>query len=230
MSAIEFTDADIDIEVRGADDPPLIRLFRHTGAAYGLPAEAHRNGRFDPPPGDKGLFATLYTADNIAAAAMECRILQANSRDEYSYTLKRAASYKVVRFKYQEPALFIRVDRDVKRKLGIPPFTIDYSPFQRAAKALFERYGNTVHGLSWESFHRGQPGRNYGFWHHRKDAITLEPLQQEAECPQLLNDADWIQLLRDYPVIELQPDEDPPPDATPAPTPAPAAAAPKTTW
>lgn len=228
MSASKgFTDGDIDVEVRGADAAPLIRLFRHPGAAYDLPHEDYRNGRFDPPPGDKNLFATLYTADNIAAAAMECRVLQANSRDEYSYTLKRAGSYKVVRFKYSAPALFIRLDRDIMRKLGIPPFTMDYLPFQRAAKALFERYGNTVHGLSWESYHRGQPGRNYGFWHHRKGAITLETLQQETDCPQLLKDDDWLQLLRDYPAIELQPDDDPASAAAPA-VPAPAAkAAPK---
>lgn len=221
MSAIHFTDADIDIEVRGTDDPPLIRLFRHPGAAYGLPEEGHRNGRFDPPALEKGLFATLYTADNIAAAAMECRILQANSRDEYSYSLRRAGEYKVVRFQYKAPALFIRVDREVKRKLGIPAFTTDYSPFQRAAKALFDRYGSAVHGLSWESFHRGQPGRNYGFWHHRMDAIGLEPLQLEKDCPRLLEDGDWRQLLHDHPVIELQPDDNPPaPAAAATPTPA----------
>lgn len=222
MRTISFTDADIDIEVRGHDEAPLIRLFRHAGAAYGLPLEAHRTGRYDPPPGEKGLFATLYTGDNIAAAAMECRILQVNSQDEYSYSLQRAGTYKVVRFKYQEPALFIRVDRDIKRKLGIPAFATDYSPFQRAAKALFERYGKTVHGLSWDSFHRGQPGRNYGFWHHRMDAISLHPLQQEDDCPALLEDADWIKLLQDHPVIKLQPDP-----VNPAPIPTSAAEVPK---
>ena len=209
MKTISFTDADIDIEVRGHDEAPLIRLFRHPGAAYGLPAEAHRTGRFDPPPGEKGLFAILYTGDNIAGAAIECRILRSSSLDEYSYSPKLAITYKVVRFKYREPALFIRVDGDIKRKLGIPAFTPDYSPFQRAARALFERYGKTVHGLSWESFHRGQPGRNYGFWHHRMDAIGLEPLQREEDCPELQRDAGWIQLLQDHPSISVMADEDP---------------------
>lgn len=209
MRTISFTDADIDIEVRGHDEAPLVRLFRHPGAAYGLPEEAHRNGRFDPPPGEKGLFATLYTGNNIAGAAVECRILQASSQDEYSFSLKRAGTYKVVRFKYQEPALFIRMDFGIKQKLGIPPFTTDYSPFQRAAKALFERYGKTVHGLSWESFHRGQPARNYGFWHHRMAAIGLEPLHPEEDCPELLKDVEWVQLLRDYPTISIEADVGP---------------------
>jgi hypothetical protein len=226
MTSIQLTDADIDIEVRGPDKPPLIRLFRHPGAAYELPEEKYRNGRFDPPPQHKSLFATLYTADNIAAAAMECRISQADNRDVFSYSLKRAGEYKVVRFQHEKPALFIRVDRHVLRKMGVPDFAPDYGSFQSAAMALFEKYGTTVHGLSWESFHRGQPGRNYGFWHNRKDDIVLKPVQLEADCPELVKDADWLQLLRDYPVIELQPDDEPiapvaPPAASEADNPSP---------
>lgn len=207
MTTLHFSGEDIEIEVRDTDARPLIRLFRHPGAAFAMPEEKYRNGRFDPPAGESGLFAVLYTADNIAAAAMECKILQATPQDEYNYTRKRAEPYRVARFKYTAPALFIKLDRALTRKLGIPPFTPDYSPHQKASKALFERYGNTVHGLSWESFHRGQPGRNYGIWHHRKGEIGLEPLQSESDCPKLLDDAEWTQLLADFPAIELRPDD-----------------------
>ena len=64
-------DADIDTEVHAPEYIPINLLYCHTGAAYGLPAETYRNGRLGPPPSDKGLFATLYTGKNIAAAAME---------------------------------------------------------------------------------------------------------------------------------------------------------------
>ena len=206
MSPAPLSGADLSIEVRDASAAPLIRLFRRPGGAAGMTPPAHRNGRYDPPPGEKEHFCVLYTADNIAAAAMECRILLADSRDQYSYAQSLASQYKVARFEHASPALFIRMDASLLQKLGVPRFSPTYSPHQQAAKTLFERYGNTVHGLSWESFHRGQPGRNYGFWHHRADAIGLKPLQQEPDCPELLKDHDWIELIRANPAIELQPD------------------------
>lgn len=216
---IAFSAEDVQIELRDRGEP-LVRLFRHPGSAFQMPPEQYRTNRYDPPPGNESKFAVLYTADNIAAAAMETRVLHVSPYDEYSYTERRAQPYKVVRLQYGRPALFIRMDSSAFRtKLGIPRFTgADYLPFRRAALALFERYGETVDGYSWESFHRGQPGRNYGFWHHRKSVIDLQPLQQEADCHELLKDSEWLSMLAVNPVIELRPDDDPG-GATPKTTP-----------
>lgn len=223
ISPITFTDADLNIEVRDPDRTPLVRLFRYPGSSFDEPVPQYRNGRFDPPLPHKDRFAVLYTADNIAAAAMECRVLCVDRADKYSYTAKGIAPYRVVRLRHSAPAAFIRVDGDIRTKLGIPRFTASYAPFQAAALMLFERYGGTFHGLSWESFHRGQPGRDYGFWHDRKHLIGLEPLQTEADCSELANDPEWLQFLREEPAIELRPDDEP--IAAPAETAVPAAAA-----
>lgn len=206
MSPPPLSGADLSIEVRDASAAPLIRLFRHPGAAFGMPKPEHRLGRYDPPPGEKELFCVLYTASNIAAAAMECRILRADSQDRYTYTYSLASQYRVARFTHTSPALFIRMDATLRTKLGISEYSPGYLAHQQAAKALFEHYGRTFHGLSWDSFHRGQPGRDYGFWHHQTAVIGLVPLQLEADCPELLKDHDWIELLRANPAIELQPD------------------------
>lgn len=204
---IAFTDQDIEVEVRERA-APLVRLFRHAGASFSVPDEQYRNGRYDPPPGHKAEFAVLYTADSIACAAMEARLLVVDVDTAYSYGKSKAEPYKVARLQYQGPALFIRLDSaQFRKKLGVPRFNPDgYLPYQLAALALVQRFGETFDGFSWESMHRGQPGRNYGFWHHRKDRIQLRPMYEEKDSPTLLDDADWQQLLKDHPCIMLEPD------------------------
>jgi hypothetical protein len=186
---------------------PLVRLFKHAGSSFSLPDVAFRVNRYDPPPGHKEKFAVLYTADNLAGAAMETRVLQANSEDEYVVSDRRARPYKVARLQYQRPALFIDMTPELRLKLGIGRFQPDYLLYQQAALALYERFGQTAHGYSWESFHRGQPGRNYGFWHHRKDDIELQPVCPESDCPELLADAEWLELLKDFPAITVTADD-----------------------
>lgn len=204
---IAFSDHDIEVEVRERA-APLVRLFRHAGASFAVPDEKYRNGRYDPPPDNKAAFAVLYTADNIACAAMETRLLRTDTDNVYSYSKSKAEPYKVAHLQYENPALFIRLDSaDFRKKLGIPRFNPDgYLPYQSAALALFRRFGRTFDGLSWESMHRGQPGRNYGFWHHRKDRIELQPVSEEKYCPALLEDCEWKQLLEEHPGIMLEPD------------------------
>lgn len=187
-----ITGEDLQVEVRDPDRGPVVRLFRHPGASFSEPLPEYRNGRYDPPEPHKDKFAVLYTADNIACAAMECRLLRSDSDDKYSFSARDIEPYKVVRLSHKEPALFIHVDQRLRSKLGIPRFAPDYAAFQAAALVLFERYGTTFHGLIWESFHRGQPGRNYGFWHHAKGLIGLEPLQPESDCRALATDPEWL--------------------------------------
>jgi len=65
---------------------------------------------------------------------------------------------------------------------------------------LFLRFGKVVHGLSWESFHRGQPGRVYAIWHHQKAAIALEAAK--SAYGSLEEDDEWVAFLAEYPDIE----------------------------
>jgi len=58
-----------------------------------------------------------------------------------------------------------------------------------------------VHGLSWESFHRGQPGRVYAIWHHQKGAIALKATKPPP-YGSLDEDDGWQEFLAEYPDIE----------------------------
>lgn len=198
-----FSDEDIEIEVRGAAHSPLVRLFRWPGSAADEPDPVHRNGRFDPPPGHKDAFALLYTADHVSTAAMECRVLTVDHKDEFTYSYRNAPPYKVTRFKYSKPATFIRIDCVAEKKFGIGRFATGYETYQHAALALYLRYGDAVNGLSWSSYHRGKPGRNYGFWHSRKDTVDLLPTQHEDECALLQEDDEWLEFLNQNPTVVL---------------------------
>lgn len=193
----QVEDEDLLIEVRSPDKPPLVRLFRWEGSAFGVPAPEHRIGRFDPPPGHRDVFAVLYTAEHVETAAIECRVLASDANDQYTYSYK-TPQHRVVRLKYTKPALFIRVDSPSAKKWGIGRFKPTYEQYQGLALTLYERYGTVIHGLSWQSYHRGGPGRNYGFWHSQKSDAGLEILQPEEQCPFLHEDPEWLAFLNEH--------------------------------
>jgi hypothetical protein len=62
-----------------------------------------------------------------------------------------------------------------------------YDVYREVGLALFERFGEVVHGLCWRSFHRHQAGRVYAIWHHRKDALGIVP---PSPAP-LADDPEW---------------------------------------
>jgi hypothetical protein len=76
-----------------------------------------------------------------------------------------------------------------------------YESFQKEGLILFQRYGRVVHGLSWESFHRNQPGRVFALWHHHKDTIGLR-LRPAKDHPLLVDDPERQRFLADHPDIE----------------------------
>ena len=63
----------LDLEMIDPNSVPLVRLYRHDDADWKEPEPKYRNARVDPPDGHKDAFAVLYMADNIQAAAAECR-------------------------------------------------------------------------------------------------------------------------------------------------------------
>ena len=76
-----------------------------------------------------------------------------------------------------------------------------YASYQEVALDLFRRFGQLVHGLSWESFHRGQPGHVYPIWHHQKAAIALEAAKPPP-YGSLEKDDEWLAFLAENPDIE----------------------------
>jgi hypothetical protein len=57
-----------------------------------------------------------------------------------------------------------------------------------------------AHGLSWKSFHRGQPCRAYGLWGTSKDRIGLHAVSTARL--KLGEDPEWMEFLRNNPDIE----------------------------
>jgi len=154
----------------------------------------------DPPPGQEHKFAVLYTADTLACIASECGVLKYDPAKRV-FQVDRAllAEYQVARYTFAAPALFVRVDPDDAAALGLQPRTYsagkivvadDYPRYQAASLALWERFGELAHGLSWQSMHRGQLGRAYGIWHDRKPNLQLALDSARPGAP-LVNDAEW---------------------------------------
>jgi hypothetical protein len=197
MSAT-FAGAQLDLELMDPGGTPLVRLFRHPGGDWQEPPVAHRNQRVDPPPDRAGDYAVLYTAESVAAAAVECRILHCDGLDRYTYDVQRTMQYSVVRYQLRAPAIFIPIDRENKRTLGLRFPDPAYAQHRSVAHQLFERYGTVVHGLSWESYHRNQPGRVYALWHHHKDTLGLA-VTPPTPYPRLAEDPEWLSVLRANP-------------------------------
>ncbi|MBL8485168.1 MAG: RES domain-containing protein [Rhodocyclaceae bacterium] len=194
---------DLNLELPDPDAVRLVWLFRHPLGHWEAPDEKYRDLRVDPPVGHKADFAVLYTASSLPAVAMECRILRADQLDRYTWDQDLAAQYRVARYTYTAPALFIPIDGDNRRLLDLSGERrkfAGYAPFQETALQLYTRFGQLAHGLSWESFHRNQPGRVYAIWHDRKAAMAL--VVDPGPYGALADDTEWLRFLADYPDIE----------------------------
>jgi len=195
---------DLDLELLDPGSEPLVRLYRHAEGDWEPPPELHRNLRVDPPRGSHGAYAVLYTANTLPAAAAECRVLNIDGMDRYTWARDRARQYRVVRYAFESPALFIPIDGPNRERLGLAGGQrrfAGYEPYQAAALELFERYGQVVHGLSWESFHRNQPGRVYALWHQHKATVALRRTSPDPHVL-LVDDEEWLRFLREYSDIE----------------------------
>jgi hypothetical protein len=182
----------------------LVRLFRHDGAHLEPPEEKYRNARVDPPDGHKGDYAVLYLGKNIPTVAVECHILSENPSGNYQWLRRRAESYKVARYRSERPSLFLRIDGRNRKYLGLDGRDVAfkrYAPYQAMGLELFQRFGQTVHGLTWSSFHRNQPGEVFALWHHHKDTIGLTVTSKEP-FGSLASDAEWSSFLTANPTIE----------------------------
>jgi hypothetical protein len=168
------------------------------------PPEAFRKLRVDPPAGRESEFAVLYTAASLPAAAAECRVLCVDPQDRYTWNKTKASEYWVARYLFDKPALFVPIDGPNRERLGLENDDVPYggyAPFQAVSMGLFQRLGGLVHGLSWQSFHRGQPGRSYAIWHHRKLEIGLR-ITSPTPPHKLDADAEWRRFVADHPEVE----------------------------
>lgn len=201
-----FAAADLSVELVDPSTLALQRLFRHSKGEWEPPDPKYRNLRVDPPDGHKADYAVLYTGDSLLAAAMECHVLSVDSLDAWTLNLDRESEYSVACYTTSAPGLFLPIDGPNRRRLGLANLPIHrdpvYAAFQSVGLELFQRFGNLVHGLSWNSFHRHQAGRIYAIWHHRKDALGLKvesptvPLRENAEWAALITEFDASRLKR----------------------------------
>lgn len=182
----------------------LIRAYEHPmGDWHPAPVEFRRN-HVDPPPGYGDAFAMLCTASNIQAAATEVRAMWWDPRLGRSFWCpKAAAAHRVARFELESPGLFIPIDGPNRMVFGLQGrYDPSYETSRWVALALFRRYGHLAHGLSYESFHRFQPGRVYAIWHSRKEGLLL---RSKDGHPAVIDDPEWRAFLGAHPEVERQP-------------------------
>jgi hypothetical protein len=194
----------LDLELLDPGVARLVRLFRHPGGEWAAPPQRFRNLRVDPPPGHKSAFAVLYIADTLPTVAMECRVLAADDRDRYTWSEELARQYKVVRYEHDRPMIMLPIDGPNRVTLGLDGATRQFSgyePYQRVAHQMHRQYGKVVHGLSWESFHRNQPGRIYALWHGHKRTVGLR-IASAAPYGTLIDDAEWQDFLARHPAVD----------------------------
>lgn len=199
--SVTFEGAQLQVDLLDPLSVTPVRLFRHPGGDWDEPPPQFRTQRADPPVGHQSEYAVLYTAESIAAAAIECRILHCDIRDRYTYDQQRTLEYSVVRYELRAPALFIPIDGENKSILGLRGLDPRYERHRAVAHELFQRFGAVVHGLSWESYHRNQPGRVYALWHHQKPTVKLA-ISSATPYVKLAEDPEWLQLLKDNPEFE----------------------------
>lgn len=96
-----------------------MRWFKHPGGHWDPPPPQYRRLRVDPPEGQREHFAVLSTADNLACVAAECRILQADVHDRWTWRTEATGEYRVVRYRLDRPALFIPIDHPNAKVLGL---------------------------------------------------------------------------------------------------------------
>jgi len=195
---------ELELEMLDPGCMPLWRLFKYPGGDWEEPDEIYRNERVDPPAGQKGAYSVLYMGNTLHGVAIECRLLRANIQDKYTWAADTANEYQVVQYSFSRPAIFLPIDGGNKRRLGLDPKNRapgKRDAFQEAGLALFVRFGQVVHGLSWDSMHRDQPTRVYALWHDHKKTIGLaRPAKQNYF--KLPAHPDWRQFLADNPDVE----------------------------
>ena len=199
-----FSADDIELELLDPGQYELVRLFQYPGMEWNPPETKYRKLRVDPPDGKKDQFAVLYTGNTLTAVAAECRVLQCDAQDKYTWSRDVARKYKVARYNYTKPALFLPIDGHNRKVLGLEGSKIafaGYAPFQEAAMELYERFGRVVHGLSWESFHRNQLGRVFALWHEHKTTIGLE-IVSTVPYGTLDEDPEWLDFLSAHPEVD----------------------------
>jgi hypothetical protein len=76
---------DLDLELLDPGSEPLIRLYRHARGDWEAPPEEYRNLRVDPPRGRQDAYAVLYAANTLPAVAAECRVLNVDGMDRYTW-------------------------------------------------------------------------------------------------------------------------------------------------
>lgn len=199
--SVTFAGAQLQVDLLDPGSVTPVRLFRHPGGHWDEPPVEYRNQRVDAPVGHESEYAVLYTAESITAAAIECRILHPDIRGRYTYDQVRTTQYSVVRYEMRAPALFIPLDGENKGVLGLRGLDPRYERHRAVAYELFKRFGGTVHGLSWESYQRNQPGRVYALWHHHKTTVGLA-ISSATPYLKLAEDPEWLQLLKDNPEFE----------------------------
>jgi hypothetical protein len=195
---------DLALELVDASTLPLVRLYRFPGGDWEPVDTKYRNLRVDPPDGCKDDFAVLYVADTLLTVAVECGVVRVDHVNRAVWCSDLAQQYRVVRYEHDKPALFIPIDGPNRKYLGLGTDLAEfgsYAPYQRAAKVLHQRYGGIVHGLSWASFHRNQPGRVYALWHEHKGTIGLKKTSAEPHGL-LIDDDEWKELLALNPAFE----------------------------
>jgi hypothetical protein len=117
---------------------------------------------------------------------MECRILTCDVSDQYSWDAAKAAEVKLARYRMSQPAIFVPLDRN-RHRFNLPAeAAYQREPFQALSLELHRRFGTLIHGMSWASFHRGQPGRVFAICYHHMECIGRELDRSTARYPQCL--------------------------------------------
>lgn len=196
-----FRGQELQLELIDPGALTLIRSYQHPDADWLPPPVPFRTNRVDPPAEHGDCFAVMYTSTNIQSSAMEVRALFWDPDDDRFYWDEVTASkYRVVRFTSGRPGIFIPIDGRNRAVFCLEgKLEPNYESTRWIALELFRRYGHLVHGLSYESFHRHQPGRVYAIWHSRKDDLSLVP---SACRPLLSEDVDFRAFLAAHPFIE----------------------------
>ncbi len=178
-----FHGVDLNLELVDPNTVDLVRLYKPSVQRDGYwepPPDRYRNFRVDPPVGEQHRYAVLYLGDTLPLVATECQVLFAEPNDHWVALESKAKLYHVARYAMDKPAVFLPIDGANRRHL-LPPdpalaFRGGYALHRSMALQVFERYGDVIHGLSWASFHRNQPGRAYALWHHQKAHVGLRLL------------------------------------------------------
>ncbi|AKJ32026.1 RES domain-containing protein [Caldimonas brevitalea] len=203
MTPFAFSGRELELELLEPGST-LVRLFRHPGGEWEPPPARSRLLRVDPPDGQQDAYAVLYTGETLLTVAIECGVLRADLRDRYSWHMPKAREYRVVRYRVGAPVVFIPIDGRNRRTLGLAGSQrefLGYAPYRAVAHELHHRYGAAVHGLSWESFHRNQPGRVYALWHEHKATVELKIISPPP-YELLIDDGEWIAFIENTPDIE----------------------------